>query len=120
MKKNDVILIGVILVLAAAGLLYMYSSQKTGDMVVITVDGKVYKELPLDKDTTVEIEGINGTNLLQIKNGYADIIEASCPDAVCVHSKAINHNEETIVCLPNKVIVKVQSNDNSGLDGIAN
>lgn len=120
MKKNDVILIGVILVLAVAGLLYMKMSQTTGDMVIVTVDGQVYKELPLGKDTTVEIEGVNGTNLLQIKDGYADIIEASCPDEVCVHAKSINHNEETIVCLPNKVIVKVQSSNDSGLDGIAN
>lgn len=120
MKKNDFILIGVILVLAAAGLLYMNMTQKTGDMVIITVDGKVYKELPLDKDITLDIEGINGTNLLEIKNGYANVIEASCPDDVCVHAKSIHYNDETIVCLPNKVIVKVQSNDNSGIDGIAN
>lgn len=120
MKKNDFILIGIILVLAAAGLLYMNLSQKTGDMVVVTVDGKIYKELPLSKDTTLEIEGINGTNLLKIENGYADIIEASCKDSICVHAKKINHNEETIVCLPNKVIVKVQSNSDSGLDAIAN
>lgn len=120
MKKNDFILIGVILVLAAAGLLYMNLSQKTGDMVVVTVDGKVYKELPLNKDTTLHIEGVNGTNLLKIENGYADIIEATCNDSICVHAKKIKHNEETIVCLPNKVIVKVQSNSDSGLDAIAN
>lgn len=116
MKKNDIILIIVIAVIATAGILYMSWNKTVGDKVIIRVDGEIYKELPLNKDATLEIESVNGTNLLVIKDGHADVVEASCPDALCVDQHDISHNGETIVCLPNKVVVEIQSKTDSELD----
>lgn len=116
MKKNDIILIIVIGLIACAGLLYMNWNKTTGDKVIVRVDGEIYKELPLNKDDTIEIEGVNGTNLLVIKDGQADVVEASCPDSLCVNQHEIKNNGETIVCLPNKVVVEIQSKDEGELD----
>jgi hypothetical protein len=33
--------------------------------------------------------------------------QADCPDKLCVHQKAISATGETIVCLPNKVVVEI-------------
>ena len=33
--------------------------------------------------------------------------EASCPDQICVNHRAINSVGETIVCLPNEIVLKV-------------
>lgn len=121
MKRNDIILVAIILVIAAAGLLYMNIAKKGGDRVVIKVDGKVYKELPLDKDATIEIEGVRGgKNELVIKDGHANIADANCPDKLCVHQREIEYNGETIVCLPNKVIVEIESAKKSEVDAVAN
>ena len=59
------------------------------------------------------------TNLLVIKDGKADVTEADCPDKLCVHQKAISKTNETIVCLPNKVVVQVIGAGESELDSIA-
>lgn len=121
MKRNDFILIGIILVIAVVALVYMNIVKVTGDKVIVKVDGKVYKELPLDKDTSLEIEGVNGgTNLLVIKDGQADMVDASCPDKLCIHQKNILKTGETIICLPNKVIIEIQSDKESDLDAVAN
>lgn len=121
MKRNDIILVAIILVIAAAGLLYMNLSKKSGDMVVIKVDGEIYKELPLNKDTTFEIEGVRGgKNELVIKDGHADMADANCPDKLCVHQRDIQNDGETIVCLPNKVIVEIESSKKSEVDAVAN
>ena len=34
--------------------------------------------------------------------------EADCPDKLCVHMKKISQVNETIVCLPNQVILTIE------------
>lgn len=121
MKRNDLFLIGVIVLLCAGIFAYIHFTKQEGSKVVITVDGKVYDTLELSNGTTFTVEGDNGAfNTFQIKNGYADMIDASCPDLLCVHQKSIHYNHETIVCLPNKVVLEVISKENSEVDMIAN
>ncbi|SHL48030.1 hypothetical protein SAMN02745136_04992 [Anaerocolumna jejuensis DSM 15929] len=120
-KKKDIILLLVILFIALGGLLIFRITQKSGDMVVVAVDGVVTQEYPLNKDLTVDIKGVNGgTNHLVIKDGYADVTEASCPDKICVKSRKINKTGESIICLPNKVVVKIVGRDTPEVDGSTN
>lgn len=90
-------------------------------MVTVTVDGALYATLPLSNDTTLTVHsGNGGENVLLIQNGQARITEASCPDLLCVHQKAISHRGESLVCLPNQVIVTVTSSkEEPHLDGVA-
>ncbi len=120
-KKKDIILIAVVLVVAIAGLLVFYLTQKSGDTVVVTIDGVIYNEYPLNKDIEVDIPGINGgTNHLVIKDGFADMTDADCPDKICVDSRKISKTGESIICLPNKVVVKIEGNTLSEVDGSTN
>ena len=83
----------------------MLAGDKGGEWVVITVSGERYAVLPLNEDRELTIPGEKGLdNLLVIKDGYADIVEANCPDKVCVHQKKIRYKGETIVCLPHRVV----------------
>ena len=54
-----------------------------------------------------------------IKDGKADMIHADCPDKICVHQKAVSAENETIVCLPNKIVVTVTNSNEEGMDGFA-
>lgn len=120
--KNDLLFIGF-LGLACAVLLIIFSVafNRHGTTVVITRDGKVYGEYDLSKDQTVEIEDNqhNVTNILDIRDGKAKMLEADCPDKLCLHQKAISVEKENIVCLPNRVVVTVVSDETEGLDGFA-
>ncbi len=109
MKKTDIILLVAIVLVAAIALTVTYLVlDGSGDTVVVTVDGEEYARLPLNKDTELTITSDNGTNVLVIKDGKAFISEASCPDKICV--KTGNADEiKSIVCLPNKVTVRVES-----------
>ncbi|MBR1643303.1 MAG: NusG domain II-containing protein [Butyrivibrio sp.] len=122
MKKNDIILIAVILVMTIAVLLGMRIWQKNstdGDAVaVVTIDGNVYGQYPLSEDITEKIELPDGSyNILSISDGYASVSEASCPDQICVHHNHIKYQGETIVCLPNKLVVEVHGGEDNGIDG---
>jgi len=50
----------------------------------------------------------SGKNVLVIENGEASIKSATCPDKICVSHRKISKSGETIVCLPNKVVVEIE------------
>jgi hypothetical protein len=106
-KTADWILIGGLLVVAAVAFLLLRRTP-TGGVVEVQVDGTIVATLPLDVDTTYAIDGVGGGhNTLVIADGKATIIEATCPDGVCVRHRAIDKAGQSIICLPNKVVVRV-------------
>ena len=122
MKKNDVILIAVLLVAAllTAGGMRIWQMNNTKDTanVVVTIDGEVYGTYPLSEDRIERIELPDGSyNILVISDGYADVTEASCPDQICVKHNHIRYSKESIVCLPNKVVVTVEGGEENEIDG---
>ncbi len=119
LKKNDVLLI--IIILAVAGSAYWLHEKigtKGANCITVKVNGRIEGVYSLGEDQEIEING--GTNHLVIKNGRADMTEADCPDKLCVNQKAVSKNRESIICLPNKVIVEVDSSENSEFDAVSN
>ena len=118
MKKNDVVLAIIILVIAGVGLfLYKGVNRQAAGFVTVTVDGEVYGTYSLEKEREIPI---NDTNHLVIRSGYADMTEADCPDQICVNQKTISKNGESIICLPNKIIVEVVGGKDAALDAVTN
>ncbi|MCI5918367.1 MAG: NusG domain II-containing protein, partial [Roseburia sp.] len=100
--------------------LFSFGGTKKGESVEILIDGASYGIYSLQEEQTIPIKISNKTtNVLEIKDGKADMVEADCPDKLCVHQKAISKDKETIVCLPNKVVVQVISDTESEFDSVA-
>ena len=59
------------------------------------------------------IDNIN----LEIKDGEAQISEASCPDQICVNHMHIHYSKEMIVCLPNGLIAEIVNGEERDIDG---
>lgn len=119
-RKNDWLLIAVLLV-AAAGIyvaIQYYQKVSTQNAVaVVTVDGVEYGRYPLSEDHTETIRFEDGSyNRFAIQDGYVSMPEASCPDQICVHHSRISRNKETIVCLPDKVVITIENGEDSGID----
>lgn len=122
-KRDILVLVILAIVLLAIYFGYhaLHRSADTDAQAVITVDGKTYGTYPLDRDQTVSIRNTGGkeTNRLRISGGKAKMIYADCPDKICMHEQAIDADQETIVCLPNKVVVTVRSSKKSDIDSVA-
>lgn len=118
-KRNDLILIIIVVTIAAIVFLAhnMMGSNQPG-IVTVKVDGEVQGRYSLLENQEIEING--GANILIIKDGEADMTEADCPDKLCVKQKSVSKNHENIICLPNKVIVEVESSDDSEYDAVTN
>lgn len=109
-RRNDIILIIVLLFISAAVLVYLFFFRSGGNTVRVTIDGELYGVFSLSQNITENIpSGKEGTehNCLVIKDGRAQIRSASCPDGICVSHSPIFRNGESIVCLPNRVVVTV-------------
>lgn len=119
-KKNDIILIFLILILSFAAFIgYKLIYKDVGTVVTITIDGNEFGRFSLNKEAVIEIPNSYGLSVLEIKDGYADMLSADCPDKICVNHMKIHYNKETIVCLPGKIIAEITGGEDSGLDGIA-
>ncbi len=106
--RNDLIFIAVLLLISAVGFLCLLVFRGKGDVVRVTVNGEVYKVYSLSENITEDIlSGENGEqfNRLVIQDGQAYIQSASCPDGICVDHRPISKSGESIICLPNKVVV---------------
>ena len=116
MKKNDFLLIFIVLVVAlsAYGLQLMKGTDDSAS-VVVSVDGEQYGTYALNEDQVIEI---NDTNTLTISGGSADMTDADCPDKLCVHQKAISKTGESIICLPNKIIVTIEDGEEAAVDAV--
>ena len=107
--KNDILLIAALLLLSGALMLVLLLSQKHGSTVVISVDGKDVKSFSLYEDTRFVIDGYHGgSNVLVIENGEAYLESASCPDKLCVNMGKISKVGQSIICLPNKVVIEIR------------
>lgn len=108
--RNDIILVAVIAIIAAAGLLFFGMNKEAGSYVAVNVDGEQTAIYPLSVDTEVTVttgENNEDINVLTIKDGKAYVSEANCPDGICAETRAAQYVGETIVCLPHKVVFEI-------------
>lgn len=108
-KKNDLILVGALLVGLLVLVAVLMATKSSGAYAVVSVDGVEVAAFSLDQDITYEIEGYDGGhNTLVIKDGKAHLEDSSCPDHLCEHMGKIDKVGQSIICLPNRVVVEIR------------
>ncbi len=105
MNKRDLIFIVSAVILCAVLFTVNRYAKNGGDTVQIYVNAKLCETVPLNENSVKEING--GTNRVRIENGEVFMEYADCPDKLCVKQGKISDSSRDIVCLPNKVTVKV-------------
>ena len=117
MKKRDCYLAAVILILA--GILWAVTGflrKETGNTLRISVDNELNGTYSLLEDQEITI---GDTNICKIENGEALMISGLCPDQICVHSNSISKKGETIICMPNRVVLEITEGQDGNVDTMA-
>ena len=107
----DLILICVLFGISFAALL-LFINPSEGETVVISQYGTVI-EYNLDTNTSVQLDG--GT--VRIMDGEVWMTDAECRDKICENFGRISNAGESIVCVPNQIVIRIKGE--SGVDGIA-
>lgn len=113
MTKGDKFLIAfvVFLTIVSLGFIKRQGFSNSEKYISVQVNGKEIKKIIFDKNivgNTIPIETEYGYNLMEIGDEEVRVIEASCPDKIDVHQGYISKVGETIVCLPNKLVIEIK------------
>lgn len=119
-KRNDFLLLGCLLIVSLTLLIFQFTSISKGDFLVVTQDGKDIGRFFLTEEKEIPILNENGEfNLLIIQENEAYIKEANCPDGLCIKQHPISRQGESLICLPHRLVVTIESLQKSDVDGVA-
>ena len=136
-RKADIILFIALVVLGLAAsfaLSMSHSAAGANAKVIIESGGGLYATYPLFEDRTLVVPAPKQSkvdapaadpgdaaasqydyyNVVEIKDGKVSVTEASCKNQVCVRHGAISRSGESIVCLPNRLVVRIENGSEEG------
>ena len=101
MKKNDLLLIGALLILCGIAAVFFFARTDSAVRhAVITQDGRQLYD--------IRIADAHGENIVRIEGETISVIDADCPDLVCVKTGKAQKKGDIIACLPHKLLIEVK------------
>ena len=110
--RTWVIIITAVLAVCAALGLWLRQRPAAGTVANIYRDGVCIRSVDLAAVTepeTFTVTTEHGSNTVLIEPGRIRIIEADCPDQVCVNTGWLSDSAAPIVCLPHRVVIRIES-----------
>lgn len=124
LKLLDKIVIAVVIILSIlpAGIAVLSKTNNENRNIVIRVDNKIEKKIALTNTAQSKIYQFNFKNnigYIEVKAGRVRMLEMDkkiCPNAICSDTGWIDKGYESIVCLPNNIIVTIEGNKEEAVD----
>lgn len=104
MKKWDFIVISLLVALAVIGFVLIGLFSAPSVKVIISQNNEIVYEGKISEDKQIKLQN----NVVVIKNGEVFMEESNCKNQICVKHKKIKRSGESIICLPNKVIIETK------------
>lgn len=124
-KARAIIISAVIAVITAVSvicIIYMYKTSENGAYAYIYQNDSVIKTIDLsnvDEPYRITIDtGDGGYNVIEVRQGSIGVVEASCPDGLCMNMGFIENSIMPVTCLPNHLVIKVMDEKPQELDGV--
>ena len=118
-KKADIVLFFVLLVFGISLSTLSLMTGTSGQKIKIEVNGQPYAVYSLAENQTIEITEHGHTNKITIKDGTVQMTYSDCKNQICVNDGQISKTNQSIVCLPNKVMVEITGGEED-FDAISN
>jgi hypothetical protein len=114
----DKLLLGILLTVTAGSFFATSHFSSEGRRVMIEVnDIPVYKG-NLAEDRKVTIHGAYGDVFIEFKDGKVGVRRAECPNKICVRTGWRSLAGESIICVPNKVVIRILGEETATIRGI--
>lgn len=116
MNKSDLKLIAIVFIFSILGLIYLYVQSDVSNTAYIYYESEEILKIPLRLDETYVVDGFNGDVTVEVSENRIRVVEEVSPLNLCSKQGYIKYDYETIVCLPNKIVIKI--GDDSEYDTI--
>lgn len=111
-KAGDLILVALVVAASVVSLLLVLGAGagEMGTTAIVEVNGEEVKRIELGSglDTrTYEIDGFQGPSVIEVKGGKVRMKRSTCRDKLCIGMGWVDSCGESIVCLPNRVVIRI-------------
>lgn len=113
--RNDLILIGSLLVLAIISLVLVLTLKtKKNLQAKVYVQNEVVEVIDLSKKEEKDyyVQGLKGQVHIHTKNGGIAIVESNCPHQDCVNMGYVYETNRPIICAYNAVYIVIEGKAN--------
>jgi len=114
MNKREILLIVTIFILGISLIFFQRLLNDSGArFLTVEVQGEqiVKTRLTADSNREIQVPLKRGVATIKIKNGRARVLPLPkdiCPEGICSSTGWIEKPGETIICLPNKMVVRIE------------
>jgi hypothetical protein len=112
--KNDIILVGVILLIAIISLILFNVLSKKDDLkALVYYDDVLVETIELsdlgEEIVVYNVNAENGEVVIEAKHNAIRIVHANCDQAYCENVGFSSSTSKPIICIPNKIYIKLVS-----------
>ncbi len=115
MKPFDYLAILVAVLVVGGFSLRAYSESEAGSQVRIQTATNEFV-YPLDGNIDLEVEGPLGITHVEIQDGQVRVTASPCREKICIAAGWVSQSGEWIACLPNRVFLRVEGGEDTGVD----
>jgi hypothetical protein len=120
-SKFDLILIILILFFSTFSILWISADQIRQPLqpksAIIYQDNMKLEAINMSKDVITPI--LNGKMQVEVNKGKIRVLHSDCPQHICEKMGWIQNKGQTIVCIPNHILIEIKSSGSQSLDAIS-
>lgn len=116
MNKNDLKLVGVLLIIISIFFIMINITKKEGKTAVVYYEDKEILKIDLNTNKEYTVKGYLGDVVLEVKNNKIRVKEENSYNHICSKEGYISESGKSLICLPNKIIIKIDGK--SEIDGV--
>lgn len=119
LRAGDFVIVVLVAAAAAASMVVVAraGAGEKGSLAVVEVNGREVCRVTLGAGQArraVSVDGWQGPSTFEIEDGRIRMIGSDCRDKVCVGMGWIDTPGRSIVCLPNRVVIRVTGGRKAG------
>lgn len=106
-NKSDIFLIIILLVIII--FLLLLNNNDPSDKALVYYENDLILTIDLNKDDIYQVNGENGIVEIEVKDNKIKVNEENSPYHLCSKQGYIDKKGQSIICLPNKIIIKLEN-----------
>lgn len=116
MNKSDIKLIVMLFLVIIGIFAFINITKEKGTIAEVYYEDRLITSIDLSIDKEYVVDGELGDVVLEVKNNMIRVKEENSPEHICSKEGFIGDSSRTLICLPNKIIIKIVGE--SDIDGV--